>query len=223
MIDHDINRVCNLIDGKTRAGKRTVVAIAGPPASGKSTLADCVVRSLNSRHNGTEAHAALLPMDGYHLDNRILESQGLLARKGAPETFDAEGFCHAVHQLAHPQHEGYYPRFDRQLDLAIANAIAISTRVQVVVVEGNYLLLKSNPWRSLRNVFAASVFVCPTLEELQDRLFERWISHGLDSKAAWARASQNDLPNAKHVMEESHPADLHLNQNYAEQGGRYAY
>ena len=223
MIEQDIERVCDLVESRMQDGVRTIVAIAGPPASGKSTLAESVVRSLNNRHQGPTPFAALLPMDGYHLDNQILESRGLLARKGAPETFDAEGFCETVHQLANPVREGFYPKFDRQLDLAIANAVAISPDIPVVVVEGNYLLLQSDPWQSLSKRFAATVFVSPPLQALRDRLHQRWISHGLDSEAALARATQNDLPNAETVISKSRQADLHLSQNYADIDGRYAY
>ena len=112
----DVDQICNLIAGKMADRERMLIGIAGPPASGKSTLAAAVVDRLNADHVQEVPHAALLPMDGYHLDNRLLEASGLLARKGAPETFNAHGFCQAVHKLAEPGVEGFFPTFDRQLD-----------------------------------------------------------------------------------------------------------
>ena len=109
------------------------------------------------------------------------------------------------------------------MDLAIANAIAIPPTVPIIVVEGNYLLLKSPPWSSLSQVFAASIYVCPSLEALQDRLHRRWLDHGLHSDAAMKRATGNELPNARTVIDESREADLLLDQNYTEFGVRYAY
>lgn len=206
-----------------RDGTRTIIGIAGPPASGKSTLAESVVQSLNKESASPAPTAALLPMDGYHLDNRLLESRGLLARKGAPETFNAIGFCEAVKWLASATRESFHPKFDRQMDLAIANAIAIHPETPIVVVEGNYLLLSSDPWSSLQGIFAATVFVSPTLDDLQDRLQQRWIKHGLDPEAALLKARGNDLPNAELVLRDSRTADLQLNQNYTEFGVRYAF
>lgn len=222
-LEQDTALVCELVKSKIQEDVRTIIGVAGPPASGKSTLAESVVQSLNLENKASEPQAALLPMDGYHLDNRLLESRGLLARKGAPETFNACGFCEAVKRLSEAKRTTYHPKFDRQMDLAIANSIAIHPETQVVVVEGNYLLLKSEPWSSLHEIFAATVFVCPSTEALRDRLQQRWIGHGLDPDAAIFRATRNDLPNAELVVRDSREADLRLNQNYTEFGVRYAY
>ncbi|MCV6822961.1 MULTISPECIES: nucleoside triphosphate hydrolase [Halocynthiibacter] len=213
MIERDVQRVCELISSLKQDGARTIVAIAGPPASGKSTLAEAVVRSLNAQAASEIPAAELVPMDGYHLDNRILKARGLLARKGAPETFDAAGFCDAIKRLQSTEKELFFPIFDRQLDLSIANAIAIHQETPIIVVEGNYLLLKSDPWKSLANVYSATVFVSPTLEVLENRLIQRWIEHGFDSPTALKRAKMNDLPNAALVVNNSVAADLTLGQN----------
>ncbi|MEW2919684.1 hypothetical protein AB1A64_21645 [Ruegeria sp. ANG10] len=223
MIEQDATRVCDLISSRRQVGVRTIVAIAGPPASGKSTLAEAVVQSLNAQQSSAIPLATLVPMDGYHLDNRVLETRGFLARKGAPETFDAVGFCNAIKTLQSAQHESFHPRFDRQMDLAIANAIAVHPETPTVVVEGNYLLMDSDPWRALADVYTATVFVSPTLEELETRLQRRWVKHGFDPKAALQRAKTNDLPNAERVIRDSRKADLALNQNCTEFGKRYAF
>ncbi|WP_217361256.1 hypothetical protein [Ruegeria arenilitoris] len=223
MIEQDVIRVCDLISSRRQVGARAIMAIAGPPASGKSTLAKAVVQSLNANQSSVVPLATLVPMDGYHLDNRVLEARGLLARKGAPGTFDGVGFCKAIKALRSAQHEAFHPKFDRQLDLAIANAIPVHPETPTVVVEGNYLLMDCDPWRSLADVYTATVFVSPTLEELESRLQQRWIAHGFDPKAALHRAKTNDLPNAELVINGSRKADLTLKQNYTEFGMRYAF
>lgn len=220
---HDVDRVCGLVTSRMQAEARTIIAIAGPPASGKSTLAESVVQKLNRENDLAYPAASLLPMDGYHLENRLLESRGLLARKGAPETFNAHGFCDAVKRLSGTRRETYHPKFDRQMDLSVAQAIVIHPETPVVVVEGNYLLLRSDPWASLDDLFDATVFVCPPREAVLDRLRQRWIKHGLDAETALKRAQGNDLPNAELVMRESRVADMQLTQNYTEFGMRYAY
>ena len=209
----DIDVVCDLVrDRRSRKGK-VLVGIAGPPASGKSTLAEAVVEALNAQDTGTTRTAALLPMDGYHLDNNLLKARGLIARKGAPETFDARGFCDAIRRLSEATNEMFFPRFDRGMDLSIANAIAIGPETPVVIIEGNYLLLNVAPWVSLRKMFAATVFVAPTLDTLRTRLLQRWLDHGLSPDDAMQRASENDMLNAEYILSHSMSADLTVQQS----------
>lgn len=209
-LEQKTSAVCDLIHAHKGRGGRILVAIAGAPASGKSTLADCVVERLNQNAEGGKPQAALLPMDGYHLDNRILRAHGLFERKGAPETFDASGFCAAVKGLAEGGDLTFFPSFDRSLDIAVAGSIEIPHSVPIVVVEGNYLLLKSEPWCGIRSVFSASVFVNPGLDILTERLNARWLKYGLDPEAAARRAETNDLVNARLVLGNSNKADLEL-------------
>ena len=215
VLEAHVEQVCELINQRKVNGSRAIVGIAGPPASGKSTLAEAVVQSINQQHESPVPEAVLLPMDGFHLDNPILETRGLLSRKGAPETFNAVGFCEAIKQLSFADCDLYFPRFDRKLDLAIANAVTIHPQTEVVVVEGNYLLLKSAPWSSLADLFTATVFVNPDIEVLRERLYRRWIDHGLDPEAAMERATGNDLVNADLIVRESSRADLTLTNNQA--------
>ena len=112
-----------------------------------------------------------------------------------------------------PNRESFHPVFDRDREIAIANAIAIHPDTPVIVVEGNYLLLNEAPWRSMHDVFSASVFVCPSLSVLQDRSVHRWIHYGYDADAALDKALSNDLPNAQRIIEGSAGADIVLRQN----------
>lgn len=91
---------------------RRLVAIAGAPGSGKSTLTDSLVAHLNAPRPGI---AAVLPMDGYHFDDRVLVPRGLLPRKGSPETFDVAGFRHMLKRLSEDDEEEVaVPVFDRR-------------------------------------------------------------------------------------------------------------
>jgi len=173
-----------------------MVAIAGPPASGKSTLAAALADRLTAAGHG----ARHVPMDGFHLDNIVLEARGLLARKGAPETFDAAGFVHAMRRLATEQ-EVVLPAFDRQLDIAIAGRIAIDDDVRIAVVEGNYLAFDESPWTALAPLWHLSAFLDVPEGVLADRLVARWRTHGLGADAARRRAEENDLPNARRVLD----------------------
>ncbi|MEO8014814.1 MAG: nucleoside/nucleotide kinase family protein, partial [Polaromonas sp.] len=93
---------------------RFLCALAGPPGAGKSTLAAAVVKAL-----GPGARA--VPMDGFHYDDAVLDTLGLRARKGAPETFDVAGFAHLLHRLR-AEASVAIPVFDRSLEISRAGA-----------------------------------------------------------------------------------------------------
>ena len=208
----DIARVQRLIINNRLREGRSMIAIAGPPGSGKSTLAEQLVIGLNEAAPPCDPIAELITMDGFHLDNSILEARGALHRKGAPDTFNAAEFCDTVRDLARGERDRYLPKFDRGLDLAVANAVFVRADTPILIVEGNYLLLDRAPWASLRDSFAATVFICPPRDVLRRRLQQRWIAHGLDPETARRRAEDNDMVNADLIIRNSHPADLTLDQ-----------
>jgi len=187
--------------------RRHLAAIAGPPGSGKSTLAEAVVARL------VEAgiDAVLMPMDGFHLDNRLLEPRGLLARKGAPETFDFGGFAATLGRVR-VEPSVILPVFDRSREIAIAGAEEIRPETTHVVVEGNYLLLDEDPWRGLAAIWDFSAFLDVDEAELERRLIRRWRHFGFDEEGARRKALGNDIPNARRVRGAVVTPDLTLHQ-----------
>ncbi|MFC3529669.1 nucleoside/nucleotide kinase family protein [Paracoccus mangrovi] len=177
---------------------RRVIAVAGAPDSGKSTLAARLVEALEN--------AALVPMDGFHLDDRLLEEDGLLSRKGAPETFDAAG-CVALVARLRAGGEVIHPVFDRSRELAIAGAGRVPAGTRLVVVEGNYLLLNRAPWRDLAGLWDLSVMLEVPMGELRRRLTARWQALGKNPARIEAHL-HNDLANAETVLRQSLPTDL---------------
>jgi len=190
-----------------RPGRRRVIAIAGPPGSGKTTLGAQVVTALEARRPG---RAVLVPMDGFHLDNATLDRAGLRAVKGAPQTFDVAGFVARVREIGVAGRACRFPRFDRRLDRTLPDAGEAGAAVETVVVEGNYLLLREEGWSELPPLFDASVMLAPASEVLEDRLVRRWLAHGLAPEAAREKALRNDMVNARRVLEGSAAADLVL-------------
>lgn len=211
-VEANCDAVIRLIDRTNRPRNRLLIGIAGPPGSGKSTLAEAVVKALNDRA-GAGHEAALLPMDGFHLDNEELSNLGLLTRKGAPETFDARGLLDLLIRVRAGDQDLHYPIFDRALDLSITDAGVLRADTAIVVVEGNYLLLDSGPWAGMSDQFDATVFLKPSLATLEARLKQRWLDHGFTAEAADRKAHGNDLVNARLVLLESLPADLTLAEN----------
>lgn len=188
-----------------RAGRRRLVALAGPPASGKSTLAE----RLAERLSGTGCAAAVVPMDGFHLDNRILGERGLLQRKGCPESFDIGGLLRLIAALANND-EVIFPTFDRSRDLAIAGSGRVGPECDTAIVEGNYLLFDAPGWRDLSRFWDLSIRLEVPPETLEARLIDRWLTQGHTRAQAEARAQGNDLANAGLLTREALPADVTL-------------
>jgi fructokinase len=179
---------------RERPDARRLVALSGPPGTGKSTVAAALADALRDRGEAV----SVVPMDGFHLDNGVLDARGLLPRKGAPETFDAAGFIAAIVRLT-AGGEVVVPIFDRARDIAIAGASVVPAGTRTVIVEGNYLMFDAEPWRALAGLWDLAVFLDAPEDELRTRLVRRWRDHGLDERAALARAEANDLPNARRI------------------------
>ena len=196
--------IADSIVEKAGTSPRFIVAIAGPPGAGKSTLADGLQEELTRRGE----KSAVLPMDGFHMDNGILEGRGLLKRKGAPETFDVRAFIDIVSAVRKADEEVLVPVFDRSREIAIASARPVSPETRIILAEGNYLLLNEAPWSRLDGMFDLSIFVGPSYEVLEERLRQRWTHYGLDAAGIEWKLYGNDLPNGKRIIDNSRPADI---------------
>lgn len=204
MIVRSVGELADIVLGKGAGKPRCIVAIAGPPGVGKSTVSSQLHRQLDAAGHS----AAVVPMDGFHLDNETLRAKGLLARKGAPETFDAEGFVALVADLHANNGSVSVPEFDREADRVRSAALTVSPDCKFILVEGNYLLLDTEPWTGLQAHFDVRIMLSATMEELRERLISRWLTHGFQRADAEAKALGNDIPNAAYVLSHSLPADV---------------
>ncbi len=181
---------------------RFLTALAGPPGAGKSTLAAAVVQALGK---GAKA----VPMDGFHYDDAVLNARGARDRKGAPDTFDVQGFLHLLRRLR-VEDEIAVPLFDRDLEISRAGADIITHNDRLLVVEGNYLLFDEPPWNQVGLLVDLTVWIDVPEAELDRRLMARWLHYGKTPEAARAWIDNNDLPNIRRVTQGSRPADLSL-------------
>jgi len=181
-------------------GRRVLVALVGPPASGKSTLAAALVDALGPA-------AALVPMDGFHLDDRVLVPRGLRPRKGAPDTYDVGGLARLLDGLRAHDSEVFAPLFDRAREIAVAAALPVPVAARIVIVEGNWLLLDAPGWRDL-GPWDLTIRLDLPETVLRERLEARW--RDLPAPARREKIEGNDLPNGMLVAQGSTPADIVL-------------
>ena len=124
-------------------------------------------------------------MDGFHLADVQLDRLGLRDRKGAPETFDVDGYVAALPRLhSAPDSVLYVPGFERDLEQPIAAAIAIPPSARLVITEGNYLLLPSGGWEHVRPLLAACWYVDLADDVRRERLIRRHQQFGKSPEAA---------------------------------------
>jgi pantothenate kinase len=194
----------SLIREKSGEALRFMVGIAGAPASGKSTLAHELFAALRAAGET----AMVVPMDGFHFDDAVLNSRGHRPRKGAPFTFDVVGFEVLLKRIRAREAEIAIPVFDRSMELSRAAADIVDDKAKFILVEGNYLLLKQSPWERLRPLFDFTIYLKVPIEELEQRLIQRWLDHGFDMAYAKNWIASNDMLNIQEVIGNSTAADL---------------
>jgi pantothenate kinase len=186
-------------------GNRLMVAVAGPPGSGKTAFATILVAVINAEAG--DDVAVLVGLDGWHFPNDYLETHhveqdgekvALRSIKGSPETFDvlAASDC-----LAEMRRGGAvsFPVYSRELHDPVPGGGMVEAFRQVVVVEGNFLLLDQDPWNRLRQLFDVCVFISASPEILVKGLRERHLRGGKTLAATDRQIFEVDLPNAKRV------------------------
>lgn len=184
-------------------GRRTMLGIAGAPASGKTTLARGLADALGTR-------AAVVGMDAFHLAQVELRRLGRLERKGAPDTFDGYGYVHLLRRLREAKETVYAPEFRREIEEPIAGAVAVPPDVPLVITEGNYLLVEADPWGDVRGLLDEVWFLAPDEPERIERLVTRHRRYGRTLVEARQRALGSDQRNADLVQPTAARADLVL-------------
>ena len=185
----------------TGRGDRRILGITGAPGVGKTTFAlACVAAS--------EVPAAYVPMDGFHLADVSLTALGRLARKGAPDTFDAWGYAALLRRLREERdHVVFAPGFERDLEQPIAAALAVPPEAELVVTEGNYLLLDEPGWRAVREQLDEVVHLVTDDDVRRRRLVARHVEFGKTPDEAEAWVARVDDANAVLVEAAAHRAD----------------
>ncbi len=201
-----------------RSLKRRIVAfLAAPPAAGKSTL--CLYLEQLSRTEKGLTPVQSVGIDGFHYPQAYLDSHTIvrdgttipLARiKGAPETYDVEKLRTLLECVNADKQR--WPLYDRRIHNPVENAVEI--REQILLLEGNWLLLDEAPWNTLNCDY--SVFLRAGDDKQLERIVWRKMMGGFDEATAREFVRNNDAPNIARCMDCSRRGDLNL--QYAKDG-----
>lgn len=186
-----------------------IVAIAGPPASGKSTLAQRLTEDLLYAGH----FAAYCPMDGFHKTNAQLAAEGLCDAKGRIDTFDGVAFTKAVARLAKGE-TFWWPRYSRLSHDPVLEGTRIEGNETVCIVEGNYILANDKPWSSAATHFGLCIFLDAPDGILRQRLTQRHERGGKGKGETNAKIDQTDMPNAAIIRKSASIADFLFQETF---------
>jgi pantothenate kinase len=148
-------------------------------------------------------------MDGFHLSDDELARLGRSGRKGAPDTFDVAGYVALLRRLREESSDTVYaPEFDRGAEMSVAGAIPVPPQVPLVLTEGNYLLLESAGWGSVRPFLDEAWFLVSDEKARVDGLIQRHIDFGRSPQAARDWVQGSDRHNSDLVAQTKHQADV---------------
>jgi pantothenate kinase len=187
-------KVNSLLDSSSG---RVIIGIVGKPGAGKSTITDYIMKNI-------KIQAALVPMDGYHLSNKVLIELGRRERKGAPDTFDAKGFTSLLERIRNNVDEDiYFPVFHREFEESYSAEGVVEAGTRLVLTEGNYLLVDDEKWGGIRPLLNESWYLAPDDAVRQERLIARHMKYGKSKEEAEFWSLGSDEANAQVVAASS--------------------
>ena len=190
--------------------RKVVGFIAAPPAVGKTTLAQFLEKL--SRQHIEISNVRALGMDGFHYPAEYLKTnkifrdgQEILMNdiKGAPETFDVDTLQTKLREV---RQEGTdWNIYDRMIHDVVHDVLSVED--DIILLEGNYLLLKEPRWTNIRVLADYSVFIKARPSMLKERLISRKMQGGLSREEAEKFYYASDSKNVERVLKNSAPAN----------------
>lgn len=186
--------------------RKIVAYIAAPPGTGKTTLAQFLEKI--SRDNPQFTNIRALGMDGFHYDSEYLKSNTIKIGdeeillndiKGAPETFDVDNLQVKLREVR--QEGTSWNGYDRMIHDVVHDILSVED--DIILLEGNYLLLKEPRWTNIRVIADYTVFIQADEGLLRERLISRKVQGGLSREAAEKFYFNSDRKNVERVMKNS--------------------
>lgn len=204
-IEDALERFKNLSES---SDQRIIIGVVGKPGSGKSTLTSYLLDNL------LKEKAVLVPMDGYHLSNKLLAEYKKADRKGAYDTFDSKGYSELLKRIKFDNESDiYFPIFHREIEESIVAEGVVPKECKLILTEGNYLLLDKHGWENVKSYLTQSWYIQIEDDLRWSRLMDRSIKYGRSPEIAYKWTHGSDEINAQVVETTQKFADVLLNFN----------
>jgi type I pantothenate kinase len=157
-----------------------IIGVAGSVAGGKSTTAR-ILRRLLSRWPSTPK-VDLVTTDGFLMPNATLEREGLMARKGFPESYDLPKILRFMSDIKSGERDVEVPLYSHLTYDVLKDKTQVIDQPDILIVEGINVLQTGRPPRDGRGIpnvsdfFDFSIFIDADVELLREWYIERFFS-----------------------------------------------
>lgn len=214
-------RILRGLQDRTPVQRRVIVGLGGIPGSGKSTLASFLAY-VSTRIDVGRA-LAVVSIDGWHWPNATLEAMPAVGprgelltmrdRKGSPGSYDVEGVLRGMAMLRDAHLPVRLPAYDRRRHEPAPDAIIVPPGVRLILLEGNYVLLQTEPWRRVADQLDLRFFLEADVARARDGVIARHIAGGCSRDQATRKYEINDLPNTDAVLASRPAADVLIHED----------
>src|SRR5580692_6356299 len=150
-----------------------IIGVAGSVAVGKSTTAR-VLQAMLTRWPNTPK-VDLLTTDGFLHPNAKLDRDGLMERKGFPESYDGAGLIRFLAEVKAGKHNVAAPVYSHLTYDVVPGEQIVVDRPDILIVEGLNVLLPNHLSREGREIpFVSDFFDFSVFLDADEALLEKW-------------------------------------------------
>lgn len=171
--------------------KRIIIGISGPPGAGKSTLARDIQHHLQEH----SVNSVIAQADAFSFSDNVLSELNASDRKGAPDTFDIDGYVHLLNRLKNANKTVYIPSFSTIHATGVVGDVTASPDTRVVIAEGSYLGCDDHGWDQVRPLLDELYYLDGDVNVLHRRLLGEQLSQGKSLQEAENWITKVGLPN----------------------------
>ena len=193
--------------------KQITMGILAHVDAGKTTLCEFLEYLSKQDQEFTDIQA--LGLDGFHYHSDYINSHDAIVLgekvpmkqvKGCPETYDTAKVRKKLEKIK--TEDILWPIYDRNLHDVVEDQIKVTK--DIILIEGNWLLLKQEPWKSMQQYADYKILILAEEEMLKERLISRKEKGGLTREEAVAWYQNSDSKNVKRVLKDSCRKHLNL-------------
>jgi type I pantothenate kinase len=157
-----------------------VIGVAGSVAVGKSTSAR-ILRRLLSRWP-SHPKVDLVTTDGFLMPNTVLQREGLMNRKGFPESYDLQRILRFMADIKSGERDVEAPLYSHLTYDVLPDKTQVVDQPDILIIEGINVLQTGRPPRDGRGIpntsdfFDFSIFIDADEADLKDWYIERFFT-----------------------------------------------